>query len=563
MGYILKTNTATRIAVGPLVDQTDGITAETSLTVTGLSAQLYQIKNDGTAVVRTQFSPTASGGNNDMALVASSTDGMYDLELTAAQLNFLGNARVSFYDVDGFCVHWIDLHVVSAAYFNWIFGSTIPDVNATQISGDSTAADNLEAAYDGAGYAGGTIKQKVDLDTIKTQAVTCAAGVTMLAQVGAAGAPGADGGLPTTNGTKINQTVDLTAGQSIACSDKTGFSLSATGADLILKSSTFIQAIVAAINEFATYGLTALNTLLVTTGIKTATTAAPTDMAKESTLVAGVTYIDTEVASILEDTGTTLPASLAATDAKIDIIDTNVDAVLVDTGTTLPASIAGIAAAVWNYLITAMTTVGSIGAWFSAWFDSTPAGATSFGASDLEICNNSLLLLGHDPLTNLTGTDKATKLVVQFYEQACHGTLRAYPWNCALVRSAALTADSTAPAFDYDYRFPLPVGCLRVLRMSEKSYEFKVEGDWLLTNESGAQILYINDIDADEMDQLLIDAISARLAATIAFPLTNSDRTAEAMWKLYLMKLDEAQNIDAFEGTADKMEADDWVNTRL
>jgi hypothetical protein len=47
-----------------------------------------------------------------------------------------------------------------------------------------------------------------------------------------------------------------------------GVALSATGADLILKTSTFIQAIVAAINEFATYGLTALNTLLVTTGIK-------------------------------------------------------------------------------------------------------------------------------------------------------------------------------------------------------------------------------------------------------------------------------------------------------
>lgn len=40
--------------------------------------------------------------------------------------------------------------------------------------------------------------------------------------------PGANGGLPTTNGTKINQTVDLTSGQSIACSDKTGFSLSVT-----------------------------------------------------------------------------------------------------------------------------------------------------------------------------------------------------------------------------------------------------------------------------------------------------------------------------------------------
>ncbi len=60
--------------------------------------------------------------------------------------------------------------------------------------------------------------QKVDVETIKTQAVICAAGVTVLAQVGAAGAPGANNGLPTTNGTKLNQTVDLTAGQSIGIS---------------------------------------------------------------------------------------------------------------------------------------------------------------------------------------------------------------------------------------------------------------------------------------------------------------------------------------------------------
>lgn len=89
-------------------------------------------------------------------------------------------------------------------------------VDVTKISGDSTAADNCESFFDGTGYAGGTAKLKVDLDTIKTQAVTCAAGVTILANVGFAGAPGANNGAPTTNGTKINQTVDLTAGQTIA-----------------------------------------------------------------------------------------------------------------------------------------------------------------------------------------------------------------------------------------------------------------------------------------------------------------------------------------------------------
>jgi hypothetical protein len=202
--------------------------------------------------------------------------------------------------------------------------------NVTQISGDATAADNCEADYDGTGYAGGTIvktadvtkwisqtlhaatvngipvvqlhenggvgginaplnfedlsivdttglvavpaTQKVDVETIKTRAITCGAAVTVRADVGHAGIPGAENGAPyvAAGGLKIAQTVDLTASQSIACSDKTGFSLSATGADLILKTSTFAVAIAAAINELATYGLTALNTLLVTTGIKAA-----------------------------------------------------------------------------------------------------------------------------------------------------------------------------------------------------------------------------------------------------------------------------------------------------
>ena len=93
-------------------------------------------------------------------------------------------------------------------------------------------------------------------------------------------AAGASGGLPLSVDTsgrvdvlKVNGTSQTARdiGASVLVGDKTGFSLSTTGADLILKSSTFVQAIVAAINEFATYGLTALNTLLVTTGIKATT----------------------------------------------------------------------------------------------------------------------------------------------------------------------------------------------------------------------------------------------------------------------------------------------------
>lgn len=88
-----------------------------------------------------------------------------------------------------------------------------------------------------------------------------------------------------TAGVTVTTNNDKTGYTASTVSDKTGYALSSTGADLILKSSTFVQAIVAAINEFATYGLTALNTLLVTTGIKATSIPAATLVASQHVIV--------------------------------------------------------------------------------------------------------------------------------------------------------------------------------------------------------------------------------------------------------------------------------------
>ncbi len=96
----LTTNEDTIIAVGPLVDLTDGSTPEGAMTVTNISVELTTENDAGTVPTRQAFTPTASGGVNDMVLVASSTTGIYSLELTAAQLNFTGYLVVSIIDVD-------------------------------------------------------------------------------------------------------------------------------------------------------------------------------------------------------------------------------------------------------------------------------------------------------------------------------------------------------------------------------------------------------------------------------------------------------------------------------
>ena len=265
--------------------------------------------------------------------------------------------------------------------------------------------------------------------------------------------------------------------------------------------------------------------------------------------------LKTETASILEDTGTTLPATLTT-------IDGIVDDILVDTGTTLPATLAALPAAIWNYLTSALTTVGSIGKALAAWLASIPAGSTAFGSTDLAICNDALLLLGNNAIDDLTDDTKAAKLCTQYYQRTVDSVIRAYTWNCATVRSDELTA-TTDPTFGFSNAYTLPADCLRVLKMfDDGTYKYRVENGALLCDEGTAQITYLKRIGADVMDPLLAEAVAARLAATIAFSLTNSVSAAEAMWKLYKDKLDEAQTTDAFEGTAPQMASSDWVNAR-
>lgn len=92
----IETNTATTIYVGPFYDGTDHETPELSLTVADIDCELVWY-NEGTPTL-IELSLTASGGDNDMTLITGSENGWYQVELTAAQVNYLGDGHISFRD---------------------------------------------------------------------------------------------------------------------------------------------------------------------------------------------------------------------------------------------------------------------------------------------------------------------------------------------------------------------------------------------------------------------------------------------------------------------------------
>jgi len=195
-------------------------------------------------------------------------------------------------------------------------------------------------------------------------------------------------------------------------------------------------------------------------------------------------------------------------------------------------------------------------------------------ASDVDICNSALNMIGASNIISLTEDSRAARVCNQRYEFVRDAVFRAHPWNC-LISRVEVSADATAPAFEFEYAHTLPTDpyCLRVLRPQDPDSVFKIEGRKLLANSTPFKFIYISRVtDPNEYDQLLIEALAARLAADISYALVNSATLTQNLFAIYEAKLSEARFVDATEGTPDNVvnidrasyiEADTFIASRF
>ena len=208
--------------------------------------------------------------------------------------------------------------------------------------------------------------------------------------------------------------------------------------------------------------------------------------------------------------------------------------------------------------------------------------------SDVEICNLALTRIGHKTITSLTGgssAERAETLCALHYPLCRDSLLRAHPWNFAIARST-LAQDSVTPNHEFDYRHALPTDCLKVLRTSweasgftgtavygfpgqsgyaNETIPYRIEGRYLLTNESTVSIEYISRVtDVAQYDDIFVDVLAQRLAAEICMALTDNAGLIQSLWQLYTQKLSEARTNDAQEGTPRAVvDLSPWVQARF
>ena len=152
MQYLRK-NTAVIVSVGPFLDKGDGVTLETALTITNEKITVIAETDDGSAptLVLDNVTGATSGTDNDLNYITNNDAGMMQLELTAANTNRVGRLRIVITDAANHCPVFHEYEILPAEIYDAMIA--------------------------------GTSLQKIDVDTIKTQAVTCAAPVTIPASL--------------------------------------------------------------------------------------------------------------------------------------------------------------------------------------------------------------------------------------------------------------------------------------------------------------------------------------------------------------------------------------------
>ena len=184
-------------------------------------------------------------------------------------------------------------------------------------------------------------------------------------------------------------------------------------------------------------------------------------------------------------------------------------------------------------------------------------------ASDIELINRSLALLGIESITSLSDNSKQASIARVLFNDTRAAVFRSHPWNC-LTKRASLPKDVTSPVYGYNNRFVLPADFLRLLEVENPTQVvFQLERRHILADEDVMNIKYTSLVtDVTQYDTLLVDTLASRVAADLAQPLLQSTSAMEQMWQMYELKLREAKFVDAQEQQQDVLDADYWLESR-
>ena len=188
--------------------------------------------------------------------------------------------------------------------------------------------------------------------------------------------------------------------------------------------------------------------------------------------------------------------------------------------------------------------------------------------SKVDICNEALNLLGANTIASLTETSTTAVLCNRIYDTELDYLLRQHPWNSA-IREANLAAVTGTPVVGWLYKFLMPTDpyCLRVINVydtSDNETNFECRARHIYADVSSIDIIFVGRItDPNEFDAMFMKTLVDLLAYRMAFPITRSRETTEAMFQMFRNSMADAMSVDSQERTPEEIQSETLLDARL
>lgn len=185
------------------------------------------------------------------------------------------------------------------------------------------------------------------------------------------------------------------------------------------------------------------------------------------------------------------------------------------------------------------------------------------------VYNMALDMIAEAPLSSTAGVNDYARWLNRNYSPVVEAALRANPWNFAC-EYHQLNASVDVPAFRWKTKYDLPNLWLRVLPLTISGYRgaapvsHEVKGNALYANTTSALNveLVMNKQDPGEWDPLFATYVAAKLAHGMAHRFVRKTTFVQLCAQQAQQAYDQAELIDAFEGTPDLTEQHDIIRVR-
>lgn len=184
--------------------------------------------------------------------------------------------------------------------------------------------------------------------------------------------------------------------------------------------------------------------------------------------------------------------------------------------------------------------------------------------SDVSICSSALIKLGQEPISDLTSDTKAVRVCNARFAPIRNSVLESYEWSVATRTIQLAAAADVTIDMDWAYAFHPPADLLKIVRGEDWYDEYEIFSGILYADTAPFTIKYIwKNTNSASYTYCLAECISWRLAADIAYVMTNSQPTAEAMLKGYELELRNARYSDSHKKTPQPLISEDFIRSRF